>query len=214
MGGAVKATRGSQPASPCGGRILSPRNTFANKSMATRVVCELPVFTASVNPPRPPGSTTSPPSQGKCRERKGKLDQSASRGVLGMMECDLNRTSAQLGSSSKRSPAPPSPSTGEPFAIYGDHPLAIDLYVWLTYRTGYLKGTTLIPWSGFQAQLGAEYGWLRDFRRKDLFHFEAVLRVYPTVTISQVGSGLRLCPPRLPPSQPPLTYEWTTDQIA
>ena len=73
-------------------------------------------------------------------------------------------------------------------------PLAIDLYVWLTYRMSYLKKPTLIPWESLQAQFGATYARPRDFRRKALVHLEAVLRVYPTVRIARTGSGLRLHP--------------------
>ena len=45
-------------------------------------------------------------------------------------------------------------------------PLAIDLYTWLTYRMGYLKKTTMIPWESLQAQFGFTYARPRDFRRK------------------------------------------------
>ncbi len=37
-------------------------------------------------------------------------------------------------------------------------PLAVDLYVWLTYRTSYLKKPTLVPWQGLQDQIGSDYG--------------------------------------------------------
>ena len=44
-------------------------------------------------------------------------------------------------------------------------PLAIDLYVWLTYRMSYLRTPTVVPWEGLQGQFGADYGRPRDFRR-------------------------------------------------
>ena len=73
-------------------------------------------------------------------------------------------------------------------------PLAIDLYVWLTFRISYLKKPTLIPWKSLEAQFGADYCRPRDFRRRALGHLEAVIRVYPAVRIGQTDSGLRLHP--------------------
>ena len=73
-------------------------------------------------------------------------------------------------------------------------PLAIDLYIWLTYRMSYLRKPTLVPSEGLQAQFGASYARLRDFRRNTLAYLQAVLRVYPAVRIGQVDTGLRLYP--------------------
>jgi len=73
-------------------------------------------------------------------------------------------------------------------------PLAIDLYVWLTYRLSYLKRPTVIPWEGLRSQFGADYARPRDFRRKVLAHLQDVLRVYPAVRVGQADAGLRLYP--------------------
>ena len=73
-------------------------------------------------------------------------------------------------------------------------PLAIDLYVWLTYRMSYLRKPTLVPWAGLQAQCGSDYARSRDFRRRAQGHLEAVVRVYPAVRIGQTDSGLYLHP--------------------
>ena len=73
-------------------------------------------------------------------------------------------------------------------------PLAIDLYVWLTYRMSYMRKPTVIPWESFQAQFGASYSRPRDFRRKALAYLEEVLRVYPAVRVQRSSSGLRLFP--------------------
>ena len=73
-------------------------------------------------------------------------------------------------------------------------PLAIDLYIWLTYRMSYLKKPTTIPWESLQAQFGATHARPRDFRRKALAHLQDVLRVYSAVRISQRDSGLHLHP--------------------
>ena len=73
-------------------------------------------------------------------------------------------------------------------------PLAIDLYVWLTYRMSYLKKPTLVPWEGLQNQFGADYGRPRDFRRRALIHLESVVRVYSAVRVGHADAGLRLYP--------------------
>ena len=72
--------------------------------------------------------------------------------------------------------------------------LAIDLYVWLTYRMSYLRKPTLIRWRSLEAQFGSDYTRPRDFRCRVLGHLEAVVRVYPAVRIGQTDSGLRLHP--------------------
>jgi len=73
-------------------------------------------------------------------------------------------------------------------------PLAIDLYVWLTYRMSYLRRPTVIPWRSLEAQFGADYARPRDFRRRVSKLLEAVLSTYPTVRISLTDTGLRLYP--------------------
>jgi len=73
-------------------------------------------------------------------------------------------------------------------------PLAIDLYVWLTYRMSYLKKPTVIPWESLQAQFGADYGRPRDFGRRAMGHLKAVVRVYPTLRVGQTDAGLRIYP--------------------
>ena len=73
-------------------------------------------------------------------------------------------------------------------------PLAIDLYVWLTYRMSYLNRPTLIPWNSLQAQFGSRYGRLRDFKRSYLSHLTDVLLVYPAVRLSEQPNGLLLFP--------------------
>ena len=73
-------------------------------------------------------------------------------------------------------------------------PLAIDLYVWLTYRMSYLKKPTLIPWQSLEAQFGSDYTRLRDFQSHAVTQLEKVTRVYPTARVSQTDTGLRLYP--------------------
>ena len=94
-------------------------------------------------------------------------------------------------------------------------PLAIDLYVWLTYRMSYLKKPTLIPWESLKAQFGADYARRRDFRRKAVAHLSNVVRIYPAVRIGQTQSGLRLypSPPHVLPSKRPTESETVMSSI-
>lgn len=47
-------------------------------------------------------------------------------------------------------------------------PLALDLYLWLTYRSSYLRRPTQVPWALLALQLGAGYRDQRDFKREVL----------------------------------------------
>ena len=81
--------------------------------------------------------------------------------------------------------------------------LALDIYLWLTYRLSYLKGKTLVPWAALEAQFGAEYGRTRDFRARFSKQLKAVAAVFP-VRASPSTRGLELLPSpphvkRLPP---------------
>lgn len=58
-------------------------------------------------------------------------------------------------------------------------PLAVDLYIWLSYRMSYSRKPTLIPSRSPQAQFGAKYSQPRDLRRKVLRNLDSTLRVYP-----------------------------------
>jgi hypothetical protein len=73
-------------------------------------------------------------------------------------------------------------------------PLALDIYSWLTYRMSYLRKPCLIPWKALQTQFGADYGRLRDFKRRFLNHLADVLHVYPAARLSDQSTGLFLRP--------------------
>lgn len=75
-------------------------------------------------------------------------------------------------------------------------PLALDIYVWLTYRVSYLKGSTAIPWALLQAQFGAGYPstprGLRNFKASFLAALKKVHVVYPAVNVADSKNGLLL----------------------
>lgn len=71
-------------------------------------------------------------------------------------------------------------------------PLALDIYSWLTHRMSYLRKPCLIPWEALQTQFGADYGRLRDFKRRFVGHLGDVLQVYPAARPSEQLAGLLL----------------------
>lgn len=78
-------------------------------------------------------------------------------------------------------------------------PLALDIYVWLTYRMSYLKANSrTISWPGLQLQFGCDYPetpqGLRDFRKQFLAQLQRVLIVYAKARVEQDSNGLILKP--------------------
>jgi len=77
-------------------------------------------------------------------------------------------------------------------------PLALDIYVWLTYRMSYLSKRTIIPWVALAGQFGSGYSMneqgLRDFRRAFLRELKHVLVIYPKAKVSDGKTGLVLYP--------------------
>lgn len=75
-------------------------------------------------------------------------------------------------------------------------PLALDLYVWLTYRMSYLKDMTVIPWPLLAAQFGADYGRERAFKEAFGEALQKVLTVYSVAKAEPTPRGLQLKPSR------------------
>lgn len=63
--------------------------------------------------------------------------------------------------------------------------MAVDIYVWTTYRNSYAKKSTRIPWEALQLQFGAGYPMTaqgkRDFKKMFLQALHKVAIVYPEV---------------------------------
>jgi hypothetical protein len=73
-------------------------------------------------------------------------------------------------------------------------PLALDLYLWLTFRTGYLKTQTAITWEQLQMQFGAEYGLKKNFKAALIDALQKVRVVYSGVNVSSTNVGIILKP--------------------
>ena len=77
-------------------------------------------------------------------------------------------------------------------------PLALDIYVWLTYRMSYLRKKTTIPWPSLRGQFGSGYAMddqgLRNFRRAFLRELAKVVVLYPRCNVTDTERGLVLAP--------------------
>lgn len=78
-------------------------------------------------------------------------------------------------------------------------PLAIDIYIWLTYRVSYMKRPTTVPWAALEMQFGADYKRTVDFRANFLKALRKVLFVYPAA-VASTPDGLLIAPsqPHIP----------------
>ena len=63
--------------------------------------------------------------------------------------------------------------------------MAVDLYLWATYRNSYIRRNTLIPWEGLQMQFGAGYPMTsqgkRNFKKSFIEALNKVAVVYPEI---------------------------------
>ena len=77
-------------------------------------------------------------------------------------------------------------------------PMALDIYMWLTYRMSYLSRRTEITWEQLQFQMGAGYSFdehgRENFQRAFTKHLRSVLTVYKDARVSQERGRLVLHP--------------------
>jgi len=73
-------------------------------------------------------------------------------------------------------------------------PMALDIYVWLTYRMSYLRRPTVIPWEAMKLQFGADYKLTRQFKAAFTGHLKTVSLMYPDAKVKPTPSGLELRP--------------------
>jgi hypothetical protein len=73
-------------------------------------------------------------------------------------------------------------------------PLALDIYLWLTYRMFYLRKPTTIPWGVLAGQFGAGYAEPRQFKAAFLRELKKVQLVYPDAKLEDAPRGLMLLP--------------------
>jgi len=72
-------------------------------------------------------------------------------------------------------------------------PMALDIYIWLTYRMSYLIKPTVIPWPLLQMQFGAEYENTRqgryNFKKSFFKHLKKVHLFYSNANIEEDNKG-------------------------
>lgn len=85
-------------------------------------------------------------------------------------------------------------------------PLAMDLYVWLTYRLNALDKPVTVPWSALHLQCGSQTPRVPVFRLQVLRKLPSILTVYPEARVEEADdqTGLVLKPSR--PHIPRIRY--------
>ncbi len=73
-------------------------------------------------------------------------------------------------------------------------PLALDVYLWLTYRMFYLRKPTMVRWESLSYQFGADYKVLRQFKAAFLRELKKVMLIYSEVRVRPEVTGLLIAP--------------------
>lgn len=73
-------------------------------------------------------------------------------------------------------------------------PLALDIYIWLTFRTSYIQAGTCITWDQLQGQFGSDYKLGRQFKAAFTDALRKVRVVYPGADVSTTDTGIMLQP--------------------
>ena len=92
--------------------------------------------------------------------------------------------------------AHPVPLSEAALRAIGPRSMVIDIYIWLAYRLHALKSDVEVSWLSLNAQFGAGYTRLRDFRAGFLAGLELALAVYPEAHVSVDERGVVLRPSR------------------
>ena len=80
---------------------------------------------------------------------------------------------------------------------FKENSLALDIYVWLTYRFSTLRTPRIVPWEYLMEQFGSEYGGpngpraFRDYFKRQL---RRVIEAYPDAHVAPNRAGLQLFP--------------------
>ena len=73
-------------------------------------------------------------------------------------------------------------------------PLAIDLYLWLTFRMSYLQEPVAIGWKQLHAQFGADYSRVDHFRTKCMKYLSDIQKAWPELHFTTPRGRLKLIP--------------------
>jgi hypothetical protein len=98
--------------------------------------------------------------------------------------------------------AHPVPIWEEALKCISSKSLAIDIYIWLSYRLRALQDPILIHWPALSKQFGT-YKSVHHFKPQFLNALKLALAVYPEARVDVLDEGLRLHPSRAPiPERP------------
>ena len=102
--------------------------------------------------------------------------------------------------------AHPVPLDMRALQVLKQSPIALDYYMWRTYRNSYLKKETTISWKQLQLQFGAGYAndkrGLNNFQQAFMREQKRVVRLYPGAAVRKVRGRVVLVPHK--PSVPKL----------
>lgn len=73
-------------------------------------------------------------------------------------------------------------------------PLAMDIYLWLSYRLFVARRPTLVPWEALQAQFGSQTERPRRFKQSFVSKLILISLVYPEASFKEVDKGLMIYP--------------------
>ena len=73
-------------------------------------------------------------------------------------------------------------------------PLAMDIYVWMSYRLFTARRPTLIPWEALAAQFGTQADRVRKFKELFVSKLDLVRLVYPSARYEPTDKGLMSYP--------------------
>lgn len=73
-------------------------------------------------------------------------------------------------------------------------PLAMDIYLWLSYRLFVARRPTLVPWEVLQSQFGSQAVSKRKFKQSFTSKLILISLVYPEAVFKEVDKGLMLYP--------------------
>jgi hypothetical protein len=95
------------------------------------------------------------------------------------------------------------PIREEAIKAIGTRSLAIDVYIWLTYRLHLLSKSTPVSWPAIHAQFGAGFRLVRQIKPTFSEALQLALSVYPEawVDIEKEGIVLHPSPPAVPKTE-------------
>ena len=95
----------------------------------------------------------------------------------------------------------PVPADMRALRVLKRSPLALDLYVWATYKalTASRKGKPIfVPWEGLMKQFGSDYSTAKNFRQKATVKLKLIQTVYPGLRLADATGGLQILPSSKP----------------